>query len=226
MAASSDHLAPVIYLPGVPAPGSVEHLRDRIREVESSPTPRASRSRLGTDVAEEELPESVGERSARVHTIALRALTRRSLSIAEMRSLLATREIDEVDREIEVDALVRVGLLDDDDLASTLVRSLRERKGLGRAAIVAELKRRKIDPDSITAALDDVSEEGDEFERALEVALKRAGQLRSLDPETAKRRLSGYLMRKGYSGSVMSRAVGEALGAGGSRRTAGGPRFD
>jgi regulatory protein len=64
----------------------------------------------------------------------------------------------------------------------------------------------------------------DEQERATEIALKRAPQLRSLDGVTAKRRLTGFLMRKGYSGSIVSAAVATAL-ASNSGETTGGPVF-
>ena len=48
---------------------------------------------------------------------------------------------------------------------------------------------------------------------AREIAVKRAGQLRSYDRETAVRRLSAFLMRRGYSGSTVRAAVEHALPA-------------
>jgi regulatory protein len=63
---------------------------------------------------------------------------------------------------------------------------------------------------AIEAALSAL-EDDDELERAMAIAVKRAGQLRSLDATTAKRRLCDFLMRRGYSGSVVSKAVQEAL---------------
>lgn len=126
-----------------------------------------------------------------------------------MRDYLASRDFAEDEINGELDRLERVGLLDDRFLAETLIDSLRHRKGLGRAGVTAELRRRKLDPIAVEDALASVSD--DEGERALEVAVKRAPQLRSLDAETARRRLSAYLMRKGYSGSVVSAAVSAAL---------------
>jgi len=94
------------------------------------------------------------------------------------------------------------------------VRTLRERKGLGRGALAAELRRRQLDPTAIELAMDGL--DGDELERALELAHKRAAQLRSYDRETAARRLGAFLQRKGYSGSVVSTAVQRALAPGAS----------
>jgi SOS response regulatory protein OraA/RecX len=152
------------------------------------------------------------------------ALARKGMSSAEMTALLESREIDADSIVEEIDRLEGVGLLDDKALAETLVRTLQDRKGLGRSAINAELRRRKIDADTISEALESVDVD-DELARAIELAQKRASQLRSYDHETAKRRLSGYLMRRGYSGSVVSAAIAASLGAPGRTSGGSGPRF-
>jgi SOS response regulatory protein OraA/RecX len=139
-----------------------------------------------------------------------------------MTQFLGTREFETEDIEAEIERLESCGLLDDAALAEILTRTLRDRKKLGASAIRAELRRRKIDQEHISAVLDDDRDE--EQERATEIALKRAPQLRSLDGVTAKRRLTGFLMRKGYSGSVVSAAVTAAL-ASGSGESSGGPVF-
>jgi len=151
----------------------------------------------------------------------MRALTRRGLSAAEMRARLEASEIAPADVEFEVLRLEEVGLLDDHELARTLLRTLRERKGLGRSAITAELRRRRIDPVAIEQAQFEAGEEygDDELTRAREIAIKRAPQLRSLDPETARRRLGAFLMRKGYSGSIVSSVVASALASASSSTT-------
>ena len=173
----------------------------------------------------EESPETLGERSARAHNVSMHALTRKGMSSAEMRALLVSRELEPHDVEVEIARLEQVGLLDDNELAETLVRTLRDRKGLGRSAITAELRRRKVDAAAIEVALAEAYETGDdELSRAREIAIKRAPQLRSLDAETARRRLGAFLMRKGYSGSVVASAVASALAS--NVPTSRGPRFE
>ncbi|QYH36447.1 regulatory protein RecX [Salinibacterium sp. M195] len=157
-----------------------------------------------------------------VSRVSMRALARRGMSSYEMTQFLGTREFESEDIDNEIARLEGCGLLDDAALAETLTRTLRDRKKLGASAIRAELRRRKIDQDQIAAVLDDDRDE--EQERATEIALKRAPQLRSLDGVTAKRRLTGFLMRKGYSGSVVSAAVAAAL-APSSSNSSGGPVF-
>jgi regulatory protein len=240
MTGSDERLARVTYLPGVKRPSdpvvdpsptagpsagagdasgvdrrSVAELAEAIKAVESRPPVEA--------------PETQGERSARAHNVSMHALARRGLSSAEMTDLLRSRDLDETDVDGEVARLERVGLLDDRELASTLVRTLRERKGLGRSAVSAELRRRRIDSVAIEEALAAVDDGAgdDELTRAREVARKRAPQLRSLDAETARRRLGAFLMRKGYSGSVVASAVASALPSNGATGgpTGRGPRF-
>ena len=177
------------------------------------------------------LPESTGERSARAHNVSMYALTRKGLSSSEMADLLRSRDLEAGDVAFEVTRLEQVGLLNDSELAATLVMRLRERKGLGRSAITSELRRRKLDPSAIEEALADAydADGDDELTRARAIALKRAPQLRSLDAETARRRLGAFLMRKGYSGSIVASAVAAALAPNHPTQrnsNSGGPRFE
>ncbi|MHB1329819.1 MAG: regulatory protein RecX [Gemmatimonadales bacterium] len=131
----------------------------------------------------------------------------------EIEKLLTSRDLSDDIIAAEVARLEGVGLIDDAALAETFVRTHRERKGLGRQALIAELRRRHIDPDLIDAALA-TEDSGDdaEQERANELAVKKARALSSYDQATAKRRLTGFLMRKGYSSSVVQAATAAALG--------------
>ena len=165
---------------------------------------------------DEPAPESANELAARAENISMSALTRKGMSSWEMADRLRARDLDESTVLNEVARLERVGLLNDVELAENLVRTLQDRKGLGRSGITAELRRRHVDPDAIEEALEALDGD-DEIARASEIAIKRAPQLRSLDSVTAKRRLSAFLMRKGYSGSVISAAVAAALEPSGPR---------
>jgi regulatory protein len=226
-------LARVTYLPGVQPPA------EPIADVSSTAgestqreperlTPAELQARID-EITQRELPEieaeTQGERSARAHNVSMHALTRKGLSSAEMTELLRSRDLEAGDVAFEVTRLEQVGLLNDRELAETLVMQLRERKGLGRSAISSELRRRKLDASAIEEALAGAydADGDDELSRARAIAIKRAPQLRSLDAETARRRLGAFLMRKGYSGSVVASAVASALAP--AARSAEGPRF-
>lgn len=153
--------------------------------------------------------------------ISMRALGRRAISRRELERALRDGGVADDAIAHECDRLTRVGLIDDTALAQNLVATLQERKGLGRTAIAAELTRRLLAPAAIEYALDLV-DTGDELARARDLARKRAGQLSGLDRETAVRRLSGYLARRGYSGSTARAAIDDALPL---QRTASTVRF-
>jgi len=159
--------------------------------------------------ADEQSPGS-RRREVRAENVSMHALTRRGMSRWELEKTLLSRELDGEVVEAELERLEGVGLLDDAALAETFVRTQHDRKGLGRGAITAELRRRHIDQEHIDAALEQVDDD-DEQTRATELAVKRAGQLSSYDLETAKRRLHGFLSRKGYSSAVVRAAIDEAL---------------
>lgn len=217
MSGSDDgHLARVSYLPGVQPPSEPEpELR-----FEPAPAPEPEPDEPGYSAP------TAAEQSARAANISMHALARRGISSREMAELLASRELSEAAVDHELARLEGAGLLDDAQLAENLVRTLRERKGLGRSAISAELRRRKVGDEASGLALETI--DGDEeLERATEIAVKRANQLRSYDRQTAERRLSGFLMRRGYGGSIVSAAVTAALGPKGqASRSSSGPRFE
>lgn len=189
--------------------GQPERAEERATVVRSA-LEQEARQHLERDRAEAAEPKPKRKNSfAPINNVSMHALARRGMSSKEMHDYLLGREFDRGAVDDEVERLESVALLDDVALGETLVRTLRDRKGLGRGALTAELRRRKLDSTAIEIALDGL--DGDELERATEVAHKRASQLRSYDAETAKRRLSAFLMRKGYSGSVVSTAVQRAL---------------
>jgi len=168
-------------------------------------------------------PRPIEEQRADAERLSMRALGRKGVSESEMRQVLTKQDLDPDVVEHEVARLTRVGLLDDVALATDLVDRLHDRKGLGRQGVVAELRRRGIDQAAIEAALDAAADDADdEFVRAIELAEKRAGQMRGLDRATAERRLSGFLMRKGYGSGVVRVAVARALDGGPRRPSPGG----
>jgi regulatory protein len=205
-----DGLARVTWLPGArPAEPSPAN------QLPTDPVPEDAFTADDATVDEPEFDQASIER------ISMQALTRRGVSSREMHKLLVARGVGPDAATDEVDRLERVALLDDMALAETLVRTLSERKGLGRTALSAELSRRLLDPVAVEAALAAVDGD-DEAARARELALKRSPQLRSLDHEVAVRRLSAFLMRKGYSGAIVRGAVDAALGGRGGRSGSGG----
>ncbi|WP_461474000.1 regulatory protein RecX [Microbacterium sp. HJ5] len=139
----------------------------------------------------------------------LKKLRTRSLSVSEARSVLREHELDAAATDQVLASLEDYGYLDDAALAEQLVHAGVERKGQGRQVIAQTMAKRGIPRDVADAAIAALPD--DDLERALEFARTKARSLGSLDRDTALRRLTGQLARRGYGGSVASRAARAAL---------------
>ena len=172
------------------------------------------RARLSV-VDDEESAETGPERDARIDRLVVSRLRRSALSVAEVRSVLAEHGLDESEIEEWIERYERLGYLDDARLAEQLVHVNGSRRGRGSGAIMQELSRRGVDASAARAAIDELDPDA-ERANALAVAERRVRQLTGLDRQTAERRLSAFLQRRGYPGDVVREAVTAALSADGS----------
>ncbi|RFA21828.1 regulatory protein RecX [Subtercola boreus] len=158
----------------------------------------------------EEEPMSEGERAAFLENIVVKALARKGLSEWEVTRLLSTNGVQLHELEPFLERYRENRYIDDFELAQNLVESLHRRTGLGRSQIKAELSARHIQAEIISAAIEALDDD-DELQRAVELAQKRAPSLARLDSATAERRLTSFLMRKGYPSAIIRAAVAAAL---------------
>lgn len=124
------------------------------------------------------------KKASDIHTTALRLLSRRALSVAELASRLRERGFSEKEVSCELRRLERAGLLADLELARILVRRRLE-SGHGRLAAAATLRQRQVEAPAMERALRELDQEIEEkaVKKALEKALNRyadipASQLR------------------------------------------------
>ena len=105
------------------------------------------------ELEREEPAEVTPKVAKRAHNVSLHALSGKSHSVAEMREKLQARELPEEAIESELEELSRVGLLDDDALASDLVERYGTRDRLARRAVEQKLRARKLPQGVIEHAL-------------------------------------------------------------------------
>lgn len=139
----------------------------------------------------------------------LKKLRGRSLSIAEGRGVLAAFGATAADADAVIEAFVSRGYLDDAAFAEQLVHVGLDRKGQGRRSIAQSLAKRGIPREVADRALQALPD--DDGERALDFARAKARSLASYDRQTALRRLTGQLARRGYGGSMALDAARTAL---------------
>jgi regulatory protein len=134
------------------------------------------------------------DRRTNAHTIALRLLSVRARSEAELRRRLAMRQIPPPDIDAEIDRLKRVGLLDDEAFAQAWVANRRATAPRGRRLLRAELAGKGIASESVAAATQDL----DDSDAALALARSRARGAALVDFETFLARVGGLLRRRGF----------------------------
>lgn len=89
--------------------------------------------------------------------------------------------------------------LDDRRLAEALVEEQKRRGIFGRAVLRQRLRGRGIDAALADEVVGEALQGVDELEEALALAGKRMKALAGLDRDVSRRRLAGYLSRRGFS---------------------------
>ena len=142
--------------------------------------------------------------------IALRQLTVRQRTRAELQAALARKNVPAEAADEVLDRFTEVGLLDDAAFARDWVAA-GARRQRGRRVLAQELAQKGVAPELIDEALAGL-EPGDDLEVALALARRKAGSLAGLDRQVRYRRLCGVLQRRGFSGAVISDVVRQVLG--------------
>jgi regulatory protein len=151
-------------------------------------------------------------------SIALRLLTRRARSTAEIRERLAREGVSE---EAIAEVLARLrewGYLDDKAFAQAWVSDRTRLRPTGTKRLEAELREKGVSPEIIHQVLQERTETA-EIQMAADLAAKRrtARQRLGADGDTPQvvdqaeeRRLLGYLLRRGFSITAARRALRQA----------------
>ena len=152
----------------------------------------------------------------RCHTAALRILSYRFNSEAELRRKLSRKNFERETVDAAIERLRGEGWIDDGRFAGALVRA-RAAKGIGRKRIARELQAAGVDDDTASRVLrENVDEEG-ERESLRALAQKRARVLlRRNGPEwlvsaEGQNKLTAWLWNQGYDAGLVREAVREAV---------------
>ncbi len=141
--------------------------------------------------------------------IALRQLTVRARSRAELGRALARKQVpDEVAKTV-LDRLTEVGLVDDEVFARDwLAAGVRRQRS--RRALLAELAEKGVERDVAEAAAAELDSERD-YAVARAYAERKAAGLGRVDPTARYRRLASALARRGFPAGVVAQVTREVL---------------
>jgi regulatory protein len=130
---------------------------------------------------------------------ALNLLSYRPRSLEEIRRNLEEKEFSEQTIEATLQRLENAGLVDDLEFARYWVEQRRDFRPRGAAMLRYELRRKGVSRRIIEQILANLDEE-ELADRAARAWLERK---RNLEPEEAKRKLYGYLVRRGFAYSIV-----------------------
>lgn len=133
-------------------------------------------------------------------------LSYRARSVKEVRDKLVQKEFAEEIIEQVVDDLQRQKLLNDREFARRFVEA-RLGRANGSRKLAQELRRKGIETEIIDEVLGEFAAILDSEERAVGLLGKQAWRYRGLERDKAKRRMLGFLARRGYDAQMARSAV-------------------
>ena len=161
--------------------------------------------REGDEVTEDELKNFLLEEDKRkAKEYALKLLTIRPRSEAELKRRLMEKGYEPLVITPVIEALKRVSLIDDMEFARIWVKNRMATRPRGKTMLMAELKRKGLKNEIINEVLDKFPEEYDEIKIVKEIAEKRLKVFKGLNEQVKKRRLFGYLARRGFSIDIIN----------------------
>jgi regulatory protein len=164
----------------------------------------AARLRRGQVLSDEDI-ERLKERDSfeKAHDRALRFLSYRPRSEAEVRRYLRGKAVSPAIEEEVIERLTRAKLLDDLAFAQYWVENRERFKPRGLPMLRYELRQKGLSEEIIGQVLTDLNEE----ESAYQAALPRGRKLAHLDQVSFRQKLGAYLLRRGFPHEVVNLAV-------------------
>jgi regulatory protein len=139
----------------------------------------------------------------RAKNTAYRYLAIRPRSRTEMEKKLVDRDYPADIVQSVIDHLLRLGYLNDEQFARQWAASRVRTRGFGRRRIEQELRRKGIGRDIVRDTLADLFEDASELDVARREAEKKLKTLARFEPEVRRRRLAGFLERKGFPSGII-----------------------
>ena len=144
-----------------------------------------------------------------VYAKALDALSRRARSTKELERWLAARDLPGEYIRSAIEQLAAAGYLNDAEYARSFVRSRAAGRGMSSRRVAAELAHRGVARDVVQEAIAEVTRDEclDERAQAEAAAVKKLRTLARLEPDVRRRRLMGFLARRGFSSELVRETV-------------------
>lgn len=149
------------------------------------------------------------EEQMKVTEHALNLLSYRQRSQKEIITALNRKGYEESYIQHTVEYLKKNKFIDDYAYAKSFIADKLNLNGYGSVRIKFELMKKGISKDIIEATLN--LDEDEEYEIAMEIAVKKFKSYKDQDKSSIYRKLGGFLQRKGYSFDIVSKVLRELL---------------
>lgn len=146
---------------------------------------------------------------AKAYEYALNLLAARAYTIRNLRRKLVQKGFDKVESDDAVDRLMERGYLDDARYAAEFARQRLVSSGASVRRVEQQLIQRGIARDVAKAATAEAAED-EGFDPAVvleKLAARKVASMAGLEPVVMRRRLFGFLVRKGYDLDDVNRVV-------------------
>lgn len=144
----------------------------------------------------------------KIYPYAVRLLTGRDYTVAGIRKKLAVRQVSEQDIDTTVHRLQREGWLDDGRFAVRFAESALSSGRYYGTRLRLEMRRRGFSTDVVNETLAPLLAEGDELSEVRSAAERRSpGFSYSAASDRDRRRMLGFLQRRGFGFSAIMRAL-------------------
>ena len=137
---------------------------------------------------------------------ALKFLSVRPRSVSEMAKKLKLKKYSPGAIEEALETLKKQGFLDDEKFAKTFADSSLRSRSAGRRKLKFDLKQKGLAEDVIERTLGGLKDY-DETEIVRELVAKRMRTMTGVPEQARRRRIFGFLQRRGYSSEVIFKAL-------------------
>ena len=168
------------------------------------------RLQKGQEIDQQNLEKIIYEDEfARAKNYAFRLLSYRSRSRREIIDKFKEKDYDPAVAGKVVEDLERLNFINDKNFAQGWAQFRLSNKPMGKQALSRELWQKGVDKEIIEETVEETYKEKDELTLARELAERRSKIYIRLSELTRRRRLSGYLARRGFSYEVIDKVLRE-----------------
>jgi regulatory protein len=166
----------------------------------------------GMEIDEDRLKELLYEEEfSKAKNYTYRILARRMYTCKEIRDKLIERGyVDEIIQNV-IATLEGYGYLNDRTYAEEWIQSRMRSKPRGKIAIRQELARKGIEKSIVEEALSEAFDEAKEADMALDLARRKAKTYRNTDPAATRRKLQGFLLRRGFDSETVRNVIQQVM---------------